>query len=181
MRNTNNKIEEEFLRQSNAIEGVWGDEPLEQALVAWNYLKKQKKLDHGVLLKTHKLLMLNQPLLPNERGYYRTIPVYIGTQELPDPKLIRPYLDDWLNYMNSDKQDDEYDFVRLHVAYEMIHPFVDGNGRTGRMFMNWYRLKWGQDILVINRDERHDYYEWFRDEDLHLPFIKNKNGHKTPK
>lgn len=49
-----------------------------------------------------------------------------------------------------------------HVEYEIIHPFVDGNGRTGRMFMNWERLKGGLPILVIHEgEEQQEYYKWF--------------------
>ncbi len=52
----------------------------------------------------------------------------------------------------------------LHVEYERIHPFVDGNGRTGRMFMNWWRMKNGLPVLVIHEgEEQMDYYQWFKD------------------
>ena len=50
-----------------------------------------------------------------------------------------------------------------HIAYERIHPFIDGNGRTGRMFMNWQRLKAGLPILVIKEKEKQEYYKWFNE------------------
>jgi Fic family protein len=50
-----------------------------------------------------------------------------------------------------------------HIRYEHIHPFVDGNGRTGRMFMNWERLKAGLPLLVIKESKKYDYYDWFKD------------------
>jgi Fic family protein len=50
----------------------------------------------------------------------------------------------------------------LHVQYEKIHPFVDGNGRTGRIFMNWWRINNGLPILVIHEGkEQWEYYKWF--------------------
>ncbi len=53
---------------------------------------------------------------------------------------------------------------QLHVSYEKIHPFVDGNGRTGRMFMNWWRLTNGLPLLIIHEgDEQYNYYQWFQD------------------
>ena len=148
----------EFLYQSNLIEGVDDDASLKQARVAWDYLVEQKEMSPSVILKTHKILMLNQPLRPNERGYFREIPVYVGGRETLDWKVIEERMkilamNMWLNPKN---------WKRHHVEYETIHPFVDGNGRTGRMFMNWERLKEGLPILIINADERHEYYEWFK-------------------
>jgi fido (protein-threonine AMPylation protein) len=49
-----------------------------------------------------------------------------------------------------------------HVRFEHIHPFVDGNGRLGRMLMNWQRKQEGLDILVIEDAKKHEYYEWFK-------------------
>ena len=48
-----------------------------------------------------------------------------------------------------------------HVKFESIHPFVDGNGRTGRLLMNWIRIKIGLPILVIKESEKFEYYKWF--------------------
>src|SRR3972149_9778993 len=72
---------ERFLKESNGIEGVYDQDSLKQAMYAWDYLIKEKELNPSVVLKTHKILMLNQPLLPNERGYFRKRPIYIGNKE----------------------------------------------------------------------------------------------------
>ncbi len=54
------------------------------------------------------------------------------------------------------------DWKELHVMYERIHPFLDGNGRTGRIFMNWTRVKRCKlPVLVIKEEERQEYYKWF--------------------
>ena len=56
------------------------------------------------------------------------------------------------------------DSIDLHVKYEKIHPFADGNGRTGRMFMNWTRLKRNNEPLLIihEGEEQREYYGWFK-------------------
>ena len=148
--------EKEFLRESNAIEGVFDDVSLEQAVVAWEYLKEQKILTPDVVLKTHKILMLHQPLHPAEKGYFRKVTVTVGGRPVMHWKEIPLKIDWWCKAVMS-----ENDTLELHVVYETIHPFVDGNGRTGRMFMNWHRLKAGLPLLIIKAEERKAYYEWF--------------------
>ncbi|HMG16559.1 MAG TPA: Fic family protein [Saprospiraceae bacterium] len=158
--------EEEFLKESNAIEGVYDEDSLQQALYAWEYLSKQIKLTYHVLKKTHKILMLHQDLLPNEKGYYRRVPVWIGGKQMRWEN-VDILLDDWIEQMNTNQHSElmsgEEISQDLHVKYEKIHPFVDGNGRTGRMFMNWWRVKNGLPILVIHEGkEQMEYYKWFK-------------------
>jgi len=87
---------------------------------------------------------------------------------MPKPSgAIRHLMGVWLEMMDAGiktKLNNSYKEVlskKLHVHYEAIHPFIDGNGRTGRMFMNYWRVKVGLPILVIKELERHEYYEWF--------------------
>lgn len=153
----------EFLRESNAIEGVYDKNSLNQAIVAWEYLLTQKEMTPGVVLRTHKILMLNQPLQPDERGYFRDVPVWVGGREGMNPILIREAIEKWCSLMNDPNNDTTFISKELHVQYEKIHPFVDGNGRTGRMFMNWQRLRSGIPILVIHEgEEQKSYYKWFK-------------------
>lgn len=164
--------ENQFLKESNAIEKVYDVDSFIQAQTAWEYLKDESKLYIGSILKTHKILMLNQPqLLPNEKGYFRTEPVYIGGHEAMEHTLIRPMLENWLQdweklfkeSMEFGKATKTKRIQDLHVQYEKIHPFVDGNGRTGRMLMNWQRLKLGLPIFIIHEGtEQYHYYQWFK-------------------
>ena len=148
-----------FLRESNAIEGVFDEDSLIQAKYAWDYLMSEKVLTYDVLLKTHKILMLHQKLMPNEKGYFRTVQVYIGGHEALHFSQIRVALYGWLKLMNDELC--SRDWKQLHIMYEGIHPFIDGNGRTGRMFMNWQRVRVGLPILTILNDEKREYYQWF--------------------
>lgn len=154
----------DFLKESNAIEGIYDRESLDQALIAWEYLIKQDKLTIGVVLKTHKLLMLNQLIKGHERGYFRKRPVWIAGKMGLDHNQIESNIISWLlDVKTSVKIPGKAGrHIKLdHITYEKIHPFIDGNGRTGRMFLNWTRLKAGLPILVIKASKRQEYYKWF--------------------
>lgn len=162
----------EFLKESNAIEGVYDADSFRQALYAWLYLSKVKELTMNDILKTHKILMLHQNLQPNEKGYFRKVPVYIGGHEGIDYIKIDETLKQLVYNINdvvqNGKRESQIFLERItkehHVKYEKIHPFVDGNGRTGRMIMNWERLRMKLPLLIIHEgEEQMEYYKWFKD------------------
>jgi Fic family protein len=147
----------DFLRESNAIEDVFDDDSLKQAEFAWNYLRLKKELDVYDVMKAHKILMLHQKLQPNEKGYLRKVQVWVGGREGLPWHVLPEAMEVWC--MNAWLFPEHWQ--AHHVRFEVIHPFVDGNGRLGRILMNWQRLKAKLPILVIKADERKEYYQWF--------------------
>lgn len=147
----------EMLSQSNAIEGVYDSDSLNQAINAWEYLMCEDKLSVGAILKAHKILMLNTSLAPEEKGHFRTIQVYVG-RSIPPPSIAVPYMvEQWVekaNLLESPLLD--------HVSFEHIHPFVDGNGRIGRMLMNWQYARKDQPLTIFTEAHREEYYELFQ-------------------
>ncbi|TAK94652.1 Fic family protein [Patescibacteria group bacterium] len=161
---TNEEIE--FLKESNAIEREYSDKALQDAIKAWQYLKKQDKLTDKVVLRTHELLT-KRIMHPDASGRLRQCKVYIGGREGMEWRMIPDALDEWCKDANTSAKVPGIDGKHIkidHVAYEKIHPFVDGNGRTGRMFLNWARIKAGLPILIIHEGaEQYEYYKWFED------------------
>ena len=164
--------ERDFLRESNAIEDIWDDESLLQAEQAWLYLRGKPRLSDAVIRKTHKILMAGHiaPLFPELEpkladkkylGHYRDVPVYIaGRQGLPY-WIIKDQLQYWILLANKPMVWEQ--IKEHHVFYERIHPFIDGNGRTGRLFLNWQRVRSGHDVIVIPECTKYtDYYKWFK-------------------
>jgi hypothetical protein len=148
----------QYIRESNAIEGITRPNEIEQSMVAWALLCDRKtKLSHGLIRKVQKIITLNQPELTGpKRGYYRDMTktnVTVGNHVPPHYSMVRGLMDNWL-----------LDYEQLgpwqaHVRFETIHPFVDGNGRTGRMLMWWHELMIGECPTLFKGDERQDYYK----------------------
>lgn len=156
-----------FLRESNAIENVWDEASLEIAIRAWEYIIAQDKLTPENVKETHNILM--QGKLPkHECGEYRTAAVYVNSLEKSKWYALPALTYNWCKRANETihlkiPKEKLADFIKEdHVAYEEIHPFFDGNGRTGRIFMNWQRVKVGLPVLILYEKEKRRYYQWFR-------------------
>jgi Fic family protein len=132
-----------------------------QSYIAWEYLLTQKKMTHSVILHTQKLITLKQTdMMPHWRGYYRDlaqINVTVGTHVPPHYGFVKSLMDNFiLDFMQNDSK-------FMHARFEDIHPFVDGNGRTGRMIMWWQQLKRGEELWLIKAKDRMEYYDWLND------------------
>ena len=49
----------------------------------------------------------------------------------------------------------------FHILFEAVHPFVDGNGRTGRLLLNFMLMKHGYPPINIKFADRRRYYDAF--------------------
>lgn len=132
---------------------------------AFDYLLDIKKdLSKELMLKIHKLVVQNtlKPELKDQIGKYRTLQVYIrGTDWLPPkpgevPKEMG-YLLSWYS-KNKKKLHPLILTAYFHSAFETIHPFVDGNGRVGRLLMNLILHKNKYPMINIPNKEKYKYY-----------------------
>jgi Fic family protein len=146
-----------LIRESNAIEGINDPKEVDQSLIAWDWLCDwNMPLTHGAICKVQKLITLNQDeLQPHMRGHYRDmakINVRVGNHYPPEYGFVPNLMDNWL-----------LDYAELgpweaHKRFEHIHPFVDGNGRTGRMLMWWQEIESGLKPTMIHAADRASYY-----------------------
>lgn len=150
---------DEHIRQSNLIEGIDNPEEDRRSMRAWKWLRGQHGISTGVVLELHRRITLKQ-LGPRQRGNWRTIQVYVGNHVPPAPALVMPQISRLI-----DKLRFEYhtlDPIEMHVEFETIHPFVDGNGRTGRMLLWWHQQKRSElPTLFLNAEKHEKYYRLF--------------------
>lgn len=72
-----------------------------------------------------------------------------------------------LNYNNLIKKELKLiDVAKMHIQYENIHPFPDGNGRTGRLLINYLLLLKNQAPIVILVSKRKLYLECMENKDV---------------
>lgn len=96
-------------------------------------------------------------------GRYRTENVIIsGAKHIPPDAIIVPELMEKLIYRYDDWKEKYHPIVvssLLHAEFVKIHPFIDGNGRTSRLLMNFEAMKNGYPPIIIKREQRHKYYD----------------------
>ena len=157
----------EFLKESNHIEEEYRKWALDDAIEAWNYAESKTELSHGLIREIHFLLI--REISPYIAGMYRTHNTQIDGMDCTEQWKIHYLLSAWIERANAtqfETMDTETKWSKIkymHIEFEKIHPFADGNGRVGRILMNWQRKLAGLPILIIHEgDEQHEYYEWFR-------------------
>ena len=96
-------------------------------------------------------------------GRYRTENVIIsGATHIPPESVIVPELMEKLIYRYDEWKEKYHPIVvasLLHAEFVKIHPFIDGNGRTARLLMNFEAMKNGYPPIIIKTEQRHSYYD----------------------
>lgn len=120
-------------------------------------------------LNTENILLLHKMLIGgiNDKiaGRFREPNEYVrvGTHIAPAPEHVEQLLVAML--ANYESAHDEYFLERIsrfHLEFERIHPFVDGNGRIGRVLINLQLEKYGYPPVIIrNKGKRELYYPAF--------------------
>lgn len=98
---------------------------------------------------------------------YRTVQVFIrGSEHIPPAPEKIPNLMTYFVYNYNHDEDDVFARIaRYHIEFEKIHPFEDGNGRAGRLLLNYELLKNNIPPVVISKEERVKYFEFLRNND----------------
>lgn len=122
--------------------------------------KEKKELSETVIKQIHYLVLAN---MPQDRGVYRKIPVTIaGAKHTPvQPYLIEPKLHELLDWYKNTDVDFITKLAKFHIEFEAIHPFIDGNGRTGRLLINLELMKLGYPPIDIKYADHKSYYDAF--------------------
>lgn len=179
----------EYTYDSNAIEGntltlretslvlegvTIGEKPLKDHLEAighadaFRYVEElvstQESLTSRIIRDIHFLVLADRP---QDRGRFRSAGVRIlgSKHKPPEPILVPELIDELLADYANDRHHPIEQAARFHRAFEAIHPFIDGNGRTGRLLLNLMLMRSGYLPINIKYTDRRRYYDCFEARD----------------
>lgn len=123
-------------------------------------VQENAPLSERVIQQIHYLVLADKK---EDRGVYRRVPVRIlGAHHEPvQPYLIQPKLEQLLREYAESGEHPVTKLARFHIEFEGIHPFIDGNGRTGRLLVNLELMKAGYPPIDIKFTDRLAYYRAF--------------------
>lgn len=102
-----------------------------------------------------------QDINPNQAGAYRTIPVFISGSNFPvtAPGAIPAAMKELVHWIDGGRKELHpiQQAALLHQKFVFIHPFIDGNGRVGRLLMNILLIQNGWLPVIIPPIRRADY------------------------
>lgn len=123
-------------------------------------VKDNVPLTESIIKQIHYLVLADKK---EDRGVYRKVPVKIlGAKHEPvQPYLIQPKMEALLKNYNESTEEIISKLARFHIEFEAVHPFIDGNGRTGRLIINLELMKAGYSPIDIKFADRVAYYNAF--------------------
>ncbi len=134
-------------------------------------IAKDTKISETIIKNIHSLVLMNRP---DDKGVFRKIPVTImGAYTEPvQPYMIEPKLTELINENEKRKKNMHpiERIARFHLEFEGIHPFIDGNGRCGRLLLNLDLIQNGYPTINVKFSDRKKYYSAFDE------FYKNNNA-----
>ena len=129
---------------------------------AFEFIKKYKgKLTIEFIERLNEILTKNTGVIYT--GRVRFFPVKIeGAEHIPpEPEEVKPLLRKMIRFYNENKKK-IHPFILaclIHARFVEIHPFEDGNGRTGRALMNWILMQTKYPKIFVPVKLRQKYYE----------------------
>ena len=127
---------------------------------------KEQELTLDVMLSLHKMLIGN--IRDDIAGRFRKGDerVRAGSHIAPAAKEIVEMLENMLNDYNAANHEHIIKRIaRLHLTFEFVHPFIDGNGRIGRVINNYLLIREGFVPINIKFIDRKKYYDAFKEFD----------------
>lgn len=123
-------------------------------------VKNQESLSEWQIKSIHRLIL--KGIEDEHAGVYRKENVIIsGAQHIPpDTVQVQSLMERFINWYQHEGQR-LHPIERaaiIHIDFVGIHPFIDGNGRTARLLLNFELMKNGYPPIVIQKENRSEYY-----------------------
>ena len=134
--------------------------------------RKPSELKEKDVLKIHEIILSR--ISKEDSGLYRRVPVRISGSAvvLPNPKKVQDLMDEFFLWLKKETKLHALELAaEAHYRFVTIHPFIDGNGRTGRLLMNMILMMKGFPPAIIRKNDRLAYIK-----SLEKPQLVNGEG-----
>lgn len=166
-------IKGKSLKEHNEVKGQ------EYALDFLNDVLKTKESLSVRIIREFHALVLNDDF-KNRGKFKQENNIILGAKFQTTPFYqVEEKLQELIDNFLKSKENIVEKVAKFHAEFEKIHPFNDGNGRTGRLLMNLELMKNGYPITIIKNENRNDYYNALEksqvefDYELIIKFIKS--------
>mgnify|MGYP001595624583 FL=1 len=179
----NTEFSKEFIFNSNNIEGSkippervreiinTGDtkydnrneiKEVKNSILALNYLQKSFKFNLISIKRLYHILtkgLFMEGNIVYPRGF-KTEEVIVGNSQTTSPEKVNEELTNLINWYRNNKKKIHPLILafEFHKRYEFIHPFRDGNGRTGRLIMNKILISSGYPPIIVYKENKTSYF-----------------------
>ncbi len=127
-------------------------------------LNKKEKFNNSLILKWHKELF--QETKSDIAGKFRDYLVRVGSYLAPDWQEVKQLMNKFNKFYKDNQKINPVELAaRMHYKFEKVHPFGDGNGRTGRLIMNYILWHNKYPPLIIEYKKRNSYYRALQKEE----------------
>lgn len=180
--NTSNRIEGSTLSYVETYAILWNDNSFNLKNIKPRdfYEAVNLKYASNVMLGAIKnkeplteelIIRLNETINKNvlDTTGYRKVQVYIrGAKEIPPSAMeVREKMMYLVEDFNHNMQIPLLEKIaQFHIMFEHIHPFEDGNGRTGRLLLNFELIKQEQAPIIIPDERRVEYFNYISEYDI---------------
>ena len=155
---------EQRLSRNVSLREVFEAKNLARVIEYKRHKVKDNELNKDFILLLHRMLIggIDDAIAGRFRGKGEY--VRVGTHIAPAPEHVERMMEDVLLEYSSDLDSYFLDRIaRFHLDFETIHPFCDGNGRMGRVLINFQLLKLGLPRIIVRNKEKAIYYQAFTD------------------
>lgn len=135
---------------------------VKNSILAFKYLKEQFKFNLISVKRLYHILtkdLLDEGNVPYQKGF-KKITNIIGNSKTTPPEKVEEeltYLIKWYK-QNKNKLHPLILAFEFHRRYEFIHPFLNGNGRTGRLIMNKILISQGYSPIIVYKENKVSYF-----------------------